>query len=598
MQLGDTYLKRQEEFKSIADQLKEKSFKFSVIRLGAFVIGIVIIVFVFKYNLLAGFAAIVIFLLSFYKLIQFHITIQEAEIHNRQLAKVNEWEAAVVIDHQFGNFKNGTEFLDPNHPYADDMDLFGDFSLFQFINRANSLQGQTALAGSMLKAADYSIIQKRQEAIAELNNKLDWRQKLQAYGLSIEDKPEDFENLTNWLDEEDFVLPNALLKFAMIAVPIIGILGIVGIFYYTENMLLAMLALIPAGLILRKYLERVNNHHAGVEASEKVLHKYKDLISLIERETFESSLLNDKKNHFVIDGQLASKSLKSFSYLIRQLNVRNNPFAFLFNIFGLWDLHYVLKLEKWRKANKEYLKDWLSAMAQFEFLASYGNFAYNHPEFIYPQLNAEQSSLEAIELGHPIIQNNKRVCNDIDIPTKAHIRLITGSNMGGKSTFLRTMGINMLLAMAGSVVCAKVLKMPIRQIYSSMRTRDALSENTSSFYAELKRLKIILDAAEEEGPIFFLLDEILKGTNSVDRHTGSKALIEQLIKSTSAGLISTHDLELGVMEDKMNGHLENWCFEVEVDNGKLDFDYKIRRGVSKSFNATQLMKDIGIRIEE
>lgn len=598
MQLGEKYINRQEEFRTIADELKDKSFKYSVIRLVAFVIGVGLIILAFKFNLIAGFVAIVLFLLSFYRLIQYHITIQEAEIHNRQLAKVNEWEAAVVINHQFGNFKNGVEFLDPNHPYADDMDLFGDFSLFQFINRANSLQGQNALAESMLNAADYTLIQKRQNAITELSGKLDWRQKLQAYGLNIEDKPEDYDHLTNWLDKEDFVLPNALLKVAMIVVPIIGILGIIGIFYYTENLLLSLVALIPAGLILKKYLAHVNNHHAGVEASEKVLHKYKDLISLIEIEKFESELLLVHKAHFKLDGQMASKSIKRFSFLIRQLNLRNNPFAFLFNIFGLWDLHYVLKLEKWRKVNKEYLKDWLSAMAQFEFLASYANFAYNHPEFIYPKITADQKTLKAIEIGHPIIQNQQRVCNDINIPMDAHIRLITGSNMGGKSTFLRTMGINMLLAMAGSVVCAKVLKMPIRQIYSSMRTRDALSENTSSFYAELKRLKIILDAAEEEGPIFFLLDEILKGTNSVDRHTGSKALIQQLIKSTSAGLISTHDLELGVMEDKMNGHLENWCFEVEVDKGKLDFDYKIRRGVSKSFNATQLMKDIGIRIEE
>ena len=596
MDLYKEYTKRHEEFKSIAETLKDRSFKFSVIRLVVFVVAIGVFFLAFKYHPIAGMVAVVLFLLGFYKLIQTHIKIQETERHNRQLSVVNEWEANVVKEHDYHFFENGIRYLDPKHPYSDDMDLFGDHSLFQYLNRANSLKGQTRLAESLLRPKSYEEIESIQHAIEELKGKLGWRQNLQAYGLDLEDQPEDFDNLMTWLEEEDFLRNNTFIKIAKWIIPIIGVLGIVAIFYYTENLLLSLVALIPAGLILKKYLEQVNDHHNRVEASEKVLHKYKDLISTIEAESFEAALLNKHKKEFILNGELASKKLKRFSYLIRQLNVRNNPFSFLFNIFGLWDLHWVLKLEEWRFTNKEYLKKWFSAMAEFEYLSSFANFAYNKKDYIFPKVDANFKNLEANELGHPLIKDGQRVANDIEMPMDAHIRLITGSNMGGKSTFLRTMGLNMVLAMAGSVVCAKKLNMPIRPIYSSMRTRDDLSENTSSFYAELKRLKVILDAAEQDGPIFFLLDEILKGTNSVDRHTGSKALIHQLIKSTSAGLISTHDLELGIMESQMDGHLENWCFEVEVDHGKLDFDYKIKRGVSKSFNATQLMKDIGIRI--
>ena len=597
MDLYKEYTKRYEDYKAIAETLKDRSFKFSVIRLVVFVISMGLFFLAFKWNPVVGMIAIVVFLLSFYKLIQYHIQIQEAERHHRQLSVVNDWEAQVIKNHDYSFFENGIQYLDAHHPYADDMDLFGDHSLFQYLNRANSLKGQTRLAHSLLEANAYADIESIQEAILELKEKLNWRQHLQAYGLDLNDQPDDFNNLMAWLEEEDFLRENTFVKIAKWIIPIIGVLGIIAIFYYTENLLLSLVALLPAGLILKKYLKQVDDHHAKVEASEKVLLKYKDLISTIEAESFHSDLLNQNKKEFILDGELASKKLKRFSYLIKQLNVRNNPFAFLFNIFGLWDLHWVMKLEQWRDTNKEYLKNWFTAMAEFEYLSSFANFAFNNKDFIFPQVGANFNTLTAVDLGHPLIKNQQRVCNDIEMPMDAHIRLITGSNMGGKSTFLRTMGLNMVLAMAGSVVCAKTLTMPIRPIYSSMRTRDDLSENTSSFYAELKRLKVILDAAESSGPIFFLLDEILKGTNSVDRHTGSKALIHQLIKSTSAGLISTHDLELGSMESQMDGHLENWCFEVEVDHGKLDFDYKIKRGVSKSFNATQLMKDIGIRIE-
>jgi DNA mismatch repair ATPase MutS len=268
----------------------------------------------------------------------------------------------------------------------------------------------------------------------------------------------------------------------------------------------------------------------------------------------------------------------------------------ILNIATLWDLKYIWQLEKWKAEQKEFLPKWFDSLAEFEAILSLSTLYYNNPDWVFPTIQ-DDSNVIAKELGHPLISAQKRICNNIDIPTKGHIKLVTGSNMAGKSTFLRTVGLNIVLAMCGAPVCAKEMTLPSLKVYSSMRTQDALHESTSSFYAELKRLKFIIEAVESEGNIFFLLDEILKGTNSNDRHTGSKALIRQLIKSKGSGIIATHDLELGNLEVQSEGAIENLRMEVEIKDDKLFFDYKLKKGVSESFNATLLMKNMGIRIE-
>ncbi|MDX1665785.1 MAG: hypothetical protein R3350_01075, partial [Saprospiraceae bacterium] len=292
----------------------------------------------------------------------------------------------------------------------------------------------------------------------------------------------------------------------------------------------------------------------------------------------------------------ASQAIERLSYIISQLNVRYNAFAILLNVFALWDLNWTFRLEKWRNDYGDQLPSWFEALAEFEAMSCMANSAFNNPEWIFPQVY-DQGVLHIEQMGHPLIARDRRVCNDLHMPTNGHIKLITGSNMAGKSTFLRTAGINMVLALAGGPVCARVLRMPPLQVYTSMRTQDALHENTSSFFAELKRLKFILEAVEAGKNVFFLLDEILKGTNSRDRHTGSEALIRQLIRFRGAGLIATHDLELGKLEGESEGRVENLCLEVQVVDGQLHFDYRIKKGVSKSFNATLLMKNMGIQID-
>ena len=277
--------------------------------------------------------------------------------------------------------------------------------------------------------------------------------------------------------------------------------------------------------------------------------------------------------------------------------MRYNFFAIFLNILVLWDIQWVSRLERWKKEHHSNLANWFVSLNEFDALISLSTLAYNKPDWTFPTIH-ENATLKGIELGHPLIPSKELISNDFMMPTNEHIKLVTGSNMAGKSTFLRTVAINIVLALSGSKVCAKEMSLPHLDVYTSMRTTDALHENTSSFYAELKRLKIILDAVDRKEQVYFLLDEILKGTNSKDRHTGSKALIEQLIKSGGAGIIATHDLELSILESKYDGNLENLCMEVEVNNDELTFDYKLKKGVSKSFNATTLMRNMGIKISK
>ena len=535
----------------------------------------------------------VLFLIGFSKFVFWHRAILAAAQHNQFLSEINAEEVA-ALRHNYQQFGSGEAFIDPMHANTVDMDIFGDYSLFQYCNRTSTAIGQQALARFLSTTINHSEILVRQTAIKELFPKLDWRQNFQATGRVTEDNADHLRLLNGWLADAPFVSNNKWLKLALYFVPSWMIVGMSLAVYYLSWPIAVFFILLP-GIILGKTVEKVNETHNRTTHAEKMLSFYAKLIQQIENESFTSSKLNSLKSNFSHNHQKSSTQIQRLSYIIGQLNVRYNAFAILFNLAGLWDLQYVYRLEKWKAQNKNELPRWFAALQEFEALNSLATLYYNNQDWTFPTI-VENNQLKGIELGHPLIHASKRITNDFRSPTQAHIKLVTGSNMAGKSTFLRTVGINIILAMSGSAVCAKAFSLPILQVYTSMRTQDALHESTSSFYAELKRLKLIIEAVESTENVYFLLDEILKGTNSKDRHTGSRALIEQLIKSKGAGIIATHDLELGSMEATANGAIENLCMEVAVENGQLEFNYKLEKGVSKSFNATILMKEMGINI--
>jgi len=307
--------------------------------------------------------------------------------------------------------------------------------------------------------------------------------------------------------------------------------------------------------------------------------------------------MNSLQNTIKHDNIKASDEILNLKNILNRFDVRLNVFAFLIlNTFLLWDLHQMMALKKWKAQNQTLVPKWFNAIAEIEVVNTFATLSFNHPEWCYPAIADEHFTLKAEDVGHPLIPEQQRVNNSFGIEGGARVDLITGSNMAGKSTFLRSLGINMILAYAGAPVCAKNFTVSISKLISSMRITDNLAENTSTFYAELKKLKSIIDEVNKHENLFILLDEILRGTNSLDRHTGSAALIKQLIKENAVALIATHDVELAKLEKDFPSNISNYHFDVQVAGEELYFDYKLKEGICTSLNASLLMKKIGIEL--
>lgn len=279
-----------------------------------------------------------------------------------------------------------------------------------------------------------------------------------------------------------------------------------------------------------------------------------------------------------------------------RLDMGLNKLAIVLEIYFCWSIHQVIALEKWKQINEKNLDNWFATIGYFEAMNSLANLSFNNPDWKFPVIGKENTIIEGTSIGHPLIPPSKRVTNDVKIDHLSEIMLVTGSNMAGKSTYLRSIGVNMVLAMCGASVCASWFCMTPMLVVSSMRITDNLAESTSTFYAELKKLKVIIDKVNKGDKIFILLDEILRGTNSIDRHTGSMALLKQLIKQKAVGIIATHDVELAELEKQYPENILNYHFDVQVNNEELYFDYKLKTGVCTSMNASILMKKIGITI--
>jgi len=320
-------------------------------------------------------------------------------------------------------------------------------------------------------------------------------------------------------------------------------------------------------------------------------------IQLVEETNFKSENLNQLQQHFKLQNDKASIRLNHLKKILERLDLRYNPVVFIpLAILLQWDLQQAIALEKWKQQNKTNVLNWFTALGEFEALNSLAILSFNHPEWCFPEIKKEHFYIEGKEIGHPLIQTNKCVKNPVHINKTGELMLVTGSNMAGKSTYLRSIGINTVLAMAGAPVFAKSFSLSTVQVISSMRISDNLEESISTFYAELKKLKTVIEKVNNNEKVFILLDEILRGTNSFDRHTGSAALIKQLIKHNAVGIIATHDIELTALKDKFPVNILNHHFDVQVSNDELYFDYKLKTGICTSLNASILMKKIGIEL--
>lgn len=599
--LKDEYQQRQVHFADEALALRKQYDRISILRLLVFFGSAAIAIFFFSIHWMLATLFILLFLAGFYRLMLWHQKMLTDATHLERLAQINAEELA-ALNHRTEIFPSGTEFLETDHPYTLDLDVFGAYSFFQSACRATTVIGRQRLAEYLLQPAEIPEIIARQQAVSELRPLLDWRQHFQAFGNSVKDDPKHVLMLRQWLHDDFLVLGNRAFSIALVAIPAWTLAALL-LWIFFVPWQLALLFLLPAGFILKNTKEKVDRIHLRTTHTAGMLASYARLLAHIESGNFSSKKLAELQTPLSANGHPASAHIRRLDYIIRQLNVRFNFFAIFLNLGALWDLQWLYRLEKWKAELRDSLPVWFETLREFEALSSFANTWFNNPDWTMPEVKTG-ARLEAVNLGHPLIHPSKRIGNDIGMPIRGHIKLITGSNMAGKSTFLRAVGLNVVLAQSGSPVCAEKMTLPPLRVFTSMRTRDDLHESTSSFYAELKRLKVIIEAVQQaqepqsdQLPVFFLLDEILKGTNSVDRHTGARALIEQLIRLEGGGLIATHDLELGRLEADANDTIENLCMEVEVKNGELFFDYKIKKGVSQSFNATLLMRQMGIEVE-
>lgn len=502
-----------------------------------------------------------------------------------------------IADGDFLGLANGSGFTKAGHPYTNDLDIFGPASLYQYVNRCQSDQGASTLANWLSAPADAAAIAARQEAVRELGPLLEWRQQLQAYGVQDPIRHSTEEKISAWLKGTDEFSHDITFKIVRYAWPVIGI-GMLLLFLFDKVTVTFFSGFYIAALGFSGYLQkRIMKTQQSLDKIVPVLSTLADSARWIENKQFSSGQLESIRQRFVQPAS-ASLAIGRLKKILDQFEFNLNfLFLLLVNPFLLWNLQMIFSLERWRRQHRNSIEPWFSALGETEALCSIAAIHFNHPHWTFPIIDGEQHGLlEATGLGHPLIAETTSVLNDFSTEGNGQIALITGSNMAGKSTFLRSIGVNMVLAMAGSPVLANRFKASVMKVSSSMRVADNLHESTSTFYAELKRLKAIIEQVKQHEPVLVLLDEILRGTNSLDRHTGSAALIRLLIRENAVALLATHDVELAEMAKDYSDHIHNYHFDAQIDGEELYFDYRLKAGVCQSINASLLMRKIGIDV--
>lgn len=497
------------------------------------------------------------------------------------------------LSFRFTRDDSGLQFQEKDHAFGSDLDIFGEYSLYKMLNRSRTAEGSHRLANWLKNHADTREIRLRQEAAAEFSKHPEMIQSLEATALLHEHAAKQLGEFRQWSTEFMDKDLARLLKFRWFSIITVAV-AVLFLFSLLPAWPLLLCIAVNAVLISRfkAYVDSVTNR---TDALGKTLVSYGEILEVAQSFPYQAQWWSDRKARIAGSGN----ALKQVGVFFARLDYRNNIFFSLFvGIPTLWDIFCLAGLETWKKNHHDKLADWLEVLAEAEAMNSLAGHAFANPGYIAPDvIDSAEFQVDTTEMGHPLIPMDRRISNDFKVSGTGHTILVTGSNMSGKSTFLRTIGLNFVLAQMGAVVSAKTFKCAPVRVFSSMRTQDSLEESTSSFYAELKRLRKLLELADENNaaPVFYLLDEILKGTNSSDRHRGAEALIRQLHTKKASGLVSTHDLELGEW-GAMENYVHNFHFRSDVENGELLFDYRLHDGICKSFNASELMRMMGIDI--
>jgi hypothetical protein len=569
--------------------LQDRLFWMAMARLAAFILLVFTLYYHFStgrnlYLLIAAEAVLFIVLLRVF------FRVKAAKNLAEQLLFVNQNEIAVL--------KGGANGFDPGAAatpvslYHDDLDIFGNGSLYHFLNRTTTSHGTSRLSQLVDEPfTTRNVIVAHQLAVRQLAPQAKQRQVITAKGLLLDKKAGDTKNIDEWIRSESRLLGKKWVDIARFALPLFNM----GAFLYyldTNNVLFVIGGVVISWLLIVGYGKYIHTQYAMIGKKQPFLEQYATILEEFNRIDAGSSTILQQLSDTSSAGTREIKKLSRLtSFFDQRLNLLVN---FILNSFLVYDIHCMVALEKWKQLNRDRYRQWFDAVGEIEMLNSLATFAFNNPGYCFPDIVEGDPVITAAAAAHPLIPAGECVSNDFSIGKEEKLLLVTGSNMSGKSTFLRTVGINLLLAQCGAPVCAKQFRCSTMRILTSIRINDSLQEHTSYFMAELKRLRQIITVLETGAPALVLIDEVLRGTNSSDKTHGSEALIKQLIARRALAIFATHDLSLSELENVYPSLISNYCFESRIENGELLFDYRLRSGVATNKNATFLMQKMGI----
>lgn len=592
------YIFYQEKIKTLSDSLekmKRNIHAVGTLRL-LLVVGAGVALWIFRQEGVWMLTAIgMAFALPFVALIIVHNKLFYRKEYTEALLELNRDELK-GLDYDYSAFDGAKELSDAEHSFGLDLDLFGDRSLFQSLNRTVTYPGRQTLAGWFIHPlTDKEAILSRQSAVQELSELTEVRQHFYTLGKLYKGTSNDTDTLQKLIGADTLFAKKKYWNILLWACPASWVIAI----------LLVSFHLLPATVFFALIIlwmmvtpvKKINRFHKSIDKLVGILSTYSHLMKVIEGWDFQSAELKRIAVELTDDNEKASALIRRLSHYLGQLDQRCNwAAALILNGTLLWDVRQSMHIEQWIARHKGKLEPWFRALGDFDACSSLATFRFNHPDYTFPTLADHYFSMKGKGLGHPLMNRDTCVRNDIDIEKAPWFLIITGANMAGKSTYLRTIGVNYLLACVGAPVCAESLSLYPAQLVTSLRTADSLVNNESYFFAELKRLKMIIDRLEKGEKLFIILDEILKGTNSIDKQKGSIALMKQLIAYKACGIIATHDLILGNLEQEFPAEVKNFRFEADITNNELTFSYQLREGIAQNMNACFLMKKMGITI--
>ena len=598
MELKKHYQEKLDNAQRESERIKKRILHISLLRVFIFIAGFVALCMGYDQGGIIICGILLVALIPFLLLIK---------LHNRLYHQKDWYEASIrhyraelaSLTNDYSAFDGGKEWIDASHPFSLDLDVFGEHSLFQCLNRTCTPFGKDTLSRWLRQPLDNKVeIESRQQAIQELGRYNDFRETFRITGCLYKDDKTTMEDLKKWIEAPSVFLQKKSNQWICWAVPSINILlftlGMFGVISMSWFGLVFCTFTIASSNLIRKITRIQESYNKTL----KMLSTYAHLIELADKQSMKSTLLVSLKQRFESNGKKAPEVLGVLSKELDRLDLRNNLILYaLLEGSMFWQLRQMLRIERWKQEYGTHLLQWLEALGKLDALCALGTFAFNHPEYTYPIITDEPFVFQAKDMGHPLMPRQQCVVNDADIPQRPYFLIITGANMAGKSTYLRTIGCNYILACIGAPVCCSSLRIYPAHLMTSLRTSDSLANNESYFFAELKRLQQILERLKKGEEMFIILDEILKGTNSMDKQKGSFSLVKQLLKLKANGIIATHDLLLGELKQHFPNEICNYCFEADIQNDELTFSYKLREGIAQNMNACFLMQKMGISIE-